>query len=251
MPIFRNTGHYGVHFALLVLLAIPLSGCAALYTSIVESELRVSSKLSETIFLDPVPEAQKSVYLEIKNTSDVPNLRLRDIVASKIRGSGYRIIDDPDKAHYWLQANILYVGETSITAAEAAFEDGFGAPLATGIATATAGAFAGLEEDEAFVLGLAASAVSALTDWVVRSVNISVITDIRLAEYSDNSVRVREDLRLSQGAGGVITQRGNRRAQRKKYEARILTTAQQANLTVEEATPEIITSLSEVIGGLF
>ena len=49
--------------ALLVGTVAVLTGCAATQTALEHGSLQVSTKQSETIFLDPVSNAQKTVYV--------------------------------------------------------------------------------------------------------------------------------------------------------------------------------------------
>ena len=53
-----------------------LSGCAASQTMITKRNLDVQTKMSETIFLDPVGPEQKVMYVEVRNTSDKDNFDL-------------------------------------------------------------------------------------------------------------------------------------------------------------------------------
>jgi hypothetical protein len=65
--------------------------------------------MSDSIFLNPVPKSQRTVYVEIKNTSDQASFNISKDVKPAIEGKGYRVIDNPDKAHDRLQAKILKV----------------------------------------------------------------------------------------------------------------------------------------------
>jgi uncharacterized lipoprotein YajG len=56
--------------AILASTVVVLTGCAATQTAIEHGSLQVSTKQSETIFLDPISNAQKTVYVAVKNTSD-------------------------------------------------------------------------------------------------------------------------------------------------------------------------------------
>ena len=53
-----------------------LSGCAASSVMISKRNLDVQTKMSETIFLDPVSPDQKVMYVEVRNTSDKDNFEL-------------------------------------------------------------------------------------------------------------------------------------------------------------------------------
>jgi hypothetical protein len=51
---------------------VSLLGCAAVHTSIAKKDLDVQTKMSDTVFLDPVGQDKKVVFVQIRNTSDQP-----------------------------------------------------------------------------------------------------------------------------------------------------------------------------------
>ena len=53
-----------------------LSGCAASQVMISKRNLDVQTKMSESIFLDPVSPKLKVIYVEVRNTSDRDNFDL-------------------------------------------------------------------------------------------------------------------------------------------------------------------------------
>ena len=57
----------------IMILSLILSGCAAVHTSIAKKDLDVQTKMSDSIFLDPVEPSKKIIYLNIRNTSDKTN----------------------------------------------------------------------------------------------------------------------------------------------------------------------------------
>src|SRR6476620_6759199 len=97
----------------LMVFSIILSGCAAVHTSIAKKDLDVQTKMSDTIFLDPVEPDRRIVYLNVRNTSDKSNFDIAGPVARVLEGKGYIITPDPKKAHYWLQVNVLSVDKAS------------------------------------------------------------------------------------------------------------------------------------------
>lgn len=117
--------------------ALVLSGCAAAVAALKYKDLEVQTRMSETIFLEPVAPEKKSVWIEVKNTSDqdVDLAALIGLLAAK----GYKIVTDPNASHYRLQVNVLYVGKASQAAIENSLHAGFGGPLAGIIAGAGAG----------------------------------------------------------------------------------------------------------------
>ncbi len=86
-----------------------LSACAATQTMIEHGSLDTKTNLSKTIFLDPVPKSEKSIYLSIKNTSD-QEIHIKQKLANAFKAKGYTVTQEPAHAHYMLQANILKVG---------------------------------------------------------------------------------------------------------------------------------------------
>ncbi|MBC8674380.1 hypothetical protein H2136_20795 [Aeromonas hydrophila] len=74
--------------------------------------------------------SEKTVYLQIKNTSN-QDLLVDSKVAQSITAKGYRVISNPEDAHYWIQANVLKVEKMDLRAAQSALEGGWGpVPLA-------------------------------------------------------------------------------------------------------------------------
>ncbi len=59
---------------MVALAAILLSGCAATHVAISKRDLDVQTKMSDTVFLDPVGADRKTVFVQIRNTSDKPEL---------------------------------------------------------------------------------------------------------------------------------------------------------------------------------
>ena len=89
-----------------------LSGCGAVHTSIAKANLDVSSKMSDAVFLDPVGKAQRTIFVQVRNTSDKPNFNIEQPIKAAIAAKGYRIVDDPEQATFKLQAQILSVAKT-------------------------------------------------------------------------------------------------------------------------------------------
>ena len=102
-----------------------LSGCAAVHTSIAKKDLDVQTKMSDTVFLDPVSPDKKVVFVQIRNTSDKP-FDIEGPIVTAIAARGYRITLNPDEAHFRLLGNVLSVAKASPTAAEAALASGYG-----------------------------------------------------------------------------------------------------------------------------
>ena len=53
-----------------IALGLSLGGCSAMDTAVKKRDLAVETKMSETIFLEPVTADKRVVYFDIRNTSD-------------------------------------------------------------------------------------------------------------------------------------------------------------------------------------
>lgn len=234
-----------------------LSGCAASSVMISKRNLDVQTKMSETIFLDPVGPDKKVMYVEVRNTSDKDNFDLEGPIKEAMTKRGYRVTQNPEEAHYRLQANVLQVGKSDATAAQAALQGGYGGALALGaLAGGGVGAAAGGYKG-AVIGGLAGAAVGGLTEFatgsLVKDVYFTIITDIQLVEKAADGVIVRQDSQQSikQGMGGTQQQTTSEVTKFKKYRTRVVSSANKANLEYEEAAPALTQGLTRALSGLF
>jgi predicted lipid-binding transport protein (Tim44 family) len=170
---------------------------------------------------------------------------------------GYRVTQNPEEAHYRLQANVLQVGKSDATAAQAALQGGYGGALALGaLAGGGVGAAAGGYKG-AVIGGLAGAAVGGLTEFatgsLVKDVYFTIITDIQLVEKAADGVIVRQDSQQSikQGMGGTQQQTTSEVTKFKKYRTRVVSSANKANLEYEEAAPALTQGLTRALSGLF
>ena len=122
-------GSHLFYVAGISLLAL-LSGYAAVHTSIAKANLDVQTHMSDAVSLDPVGQDKRTVFLQVRNTSDKPNFDIEQPLKAAIAAKGYRILEDPDRAHFTLQAQVLSVAKTDPTAAAAALHAGYGGVLA-------------------------------------------------------------------------------------------------------------------------
>lgn len=237
----------------LVLVLVFLNGCSALKTSISKRNLAVETKMSDSLFLDPVGKNKRTIYLEIKNATDKQHLNLYEPIKSTLTSKGFSIIDDPDVAHYWLRANVLSVGKSDLKKARSILHAGYGGAL-TGAAV---GGLATRSWRGAGVGGLVGAAIGGVgevvSDALVEDVMYMVVTDVEIAVKSKRGVMVKQHNRqeANQGRGGYRTQITSETSDRQKYRTRIVSTANQVNLKFEEAIPEISLGLTRSLSGIF
>jgi hypothetical protein len=247
-----------VHVAVLGVALMFLSGCAATQVAISKRNLDVQTKMSETIFLEPVGPDKKVMYVEVRNTSDKDNFDLEGPIKAAMAKRGYRVTQNPDEAHYRLQANVLQVSKTDPTAAAAALHGGYGGPVAAG---AVAGAMIGGAASKSWAGagigaaagGLLAGATETVTGSLVKDVVFMVVTDVQLVEKAADGVIVRQDSQqsIAQGMGGTQQQTTSEVTKNKKYRTRVVSTANKANLEYEEAAPVLTEGLTRALSGLF
>jgi hypothetical protein len=213
----------------------------------------VQTRMTDTVFLDPVAADQRTVYVQIRNTSDRPDFEIEPQVAARLAERGWRVVADPERARYLLQANVLQVGRSSRTAAERTFAQGFGGTLIG--AAAGAGAGRAVSEQPGVMIGgaLAGAATAATVDALVQDVTYSVITDVQISERAAPGVMVTERLTqdLEQGTSGSRQLSAIETSAWKRYRTRILSTANQANLDFEDAAPALVDGLARALTGLF
>jgi len=234
-------------------LLLSLSACAATTTAIGKRTLDVQTRMSDSIFLEPVTAANRTVLVEARNSSDRPDLDVAPAVRAALEARGYRLVDDPEDAHFLLQANVLQVGRTSRTAAEGSFAKGFGSAVVGGAAGAGVGRAAS-DQTEVMIAGAVAGvAASAVADAFVQDVTYSIITDVQISERAGEGVIVTERMSqdLGQGSGGQRILSTTEVHDWKRYRTRVMSTANQVNLDFEDAAPELTAGLTRAIAGIF
>ena len=240
------------------LLAVGLSGCAATTTAVAKRNLDVQTKMSESVFLDPVPPDERTVYVEVRNTSDRPDLDLATPIRQRIAANGYTLVDNPREATFILQANVLQAGRSSETATEAAYKGGFGGSLIGGAAGAAVGYGIGRAGGGNDILlgaagALAGAAIEGISGAFVQDVNYSIITDVQISERAPAGEIVTQTTSadLKQGTSGSRTQTSSRTTDLQTQRTRIVSTANQVNLDWPDAAPQLVDGITRSVGGIF
>lgn len=236
---------------LVVSAVIALTGCAATQTALEHSSLQVSTKQSETVFLDPVPKAQKSVYLAIKNTSD-EEVDIASQLKTALAEHGYQVINNPNTAHYLLQANILKVGKMSIAASQSALGGGYGSALAGAALGTAAGSFTN-SSTGLIAGGLAGGVIGLAADAIVKDVNYTMITDVQISERAGQGIRVKEQFEshLKNGNSTMTSQTYSHDSNYQRYRTRIVSNADKVNLKFTDARYALEQGLVKTITGIF
>ena len=234
-----------------------LAGCAATTTAVSKRNLDVQTRMTDTVFIEPVNADRRTVYLNVRNTSDKPDFTVEPAIHRQLEAAGYRVVEDPDQAQFMLQANVLQAGRNSETAAEAAGAGGFGSAVSGAAVGAGSGYLlgqAGGSDVGLTVAGaLLGAAIGTVADAYVQDVTYTVITDLRVSERARGGTVVSqsEQQTLGQGSGGSVTQSSSSITDWKHYQTRIVSTANKVNVEWDEAAPFMVDGLTRSIGGIF
>ncbi|EEV4553554.1 complement resistance protein TraT [Escherichia coli] len=196
------------------------------------------------------PASERTVFLQIKNTSDKDMSGLQGKIADAVKARGYQIMTSPDKAYYWIQANVLKADKMDLRESQGWLSRGYegaavGAALGGGITaynTGSAGTTLGV--------GLATGLIGMAADAMVEDINYTMITDVQIAERTRTSVRTDNVAALRQGTSGSKIQTSTETGNQHKYQTRVVSSASQVNLKFEEAKPHLEDQLAKSIANI-
>lgn len=244
--IMKLKNYFKIFFILTI--TFVLTSCSTLNTAISKKNLDVQTKMSDTIWLDPVAPAQKTLYVQIKNTSG-KQLEIENKILTALQEKGYRLVSDPDEARYILQANILKVEKVNLR--EVGGEEAFSNAILAGGIGGILGAQRSGGVYTAIGWGLAASTVATIADALVKDISYGMLTDILITEKTGKNVKVTTRNVIKQGSSGGRTSISEESVNSDKYSTRILSIANKVNLKFEEATPVLERELVKSISGIF
>lgn len=228
-----------------------LVSCGTATKLIKHGKLDVQTKMSETIFLDPIEDDKRTVLLQIRNTSDKTGLDIEDKIKAAIECKGYKIVTSPKKANIMIQANILQVGKSTLENPFAAMTGGYGSSIEGFAAGAALSGAMGGSGRGMLGLGLIAGVGNTLMDAAVEVINYVMITDLQISEKAEGtSVTESSDASLKQGTSGSKKSTWEQKTNWKRYQTRVMSVAKKTNLKFEDAEPELTKGLVKSISGL-
>ncbi len=230
-------------------------GCAAATVGLSKKNLVVQTKMSETIFLDPVEPDQQTVHVIIRNTTG-EDIKVGTYMRAALEGAGFQITRSPSAARFRIQVNVLSLEQASLDAAEAVRNAGFGGAAAVGALVGGVGG--GLNDGVrgGVVGGVAGGPVGAGLEMIggalVKDVTFMMVTDIELVQKAPNGAFVRTDTQLDskQGIGGRARQTVSSVGDDLKYRTRIVSTANKVNLKKPDAIVPMAEGIAKSIAGL-
>ncbi|WP_458250279.1 complement resistance protein TraT [Erwinia amylovora] len=228
--------------------AVALSGCSAVNTAISKRNLDVKTQMSQSIWLQP--SSDKSVYIDVHNTSDKDMSDLQSQIQSQLQAKGYHPTS-PEAAQYWVQVNVLKADKMDAREALSIMNTGYqgaftGAALGAGIA-----AFNGVGTGGILGIGAASGLAGAVADAMVKDINYSMITDLQISQKTEGAVDTTRSASLAQGAGSNLNQSVKTTGNRMTYQTRVVSNAEKVNLDFSEAKPVLEAQLAKSISGIF
>lgn len=242
----------GIVAAVVLGVGIGISGCSAVHTMVKKRNLDVQTKMSETVFLEPSAPSKRTVFLSIRNTSD-KDIQIEQPIISAIQSRGYTISNDPEKANYMIQANVLQVGKSDLRTAEGALSSGFGGALAGAALGAGMGGYSSNSGRSVLAGGLIGAAAGVVGDALVDDTFFIMITDLQIRERPLAGEKIVQTQQTAAGQGSATTlnqQVSGGAVNWKSYRTRVVSTANQANLEFEEAKAPLQDGLVRSISGM-
>lgn len=235
-----------------------LGGCAAAQVAMSKKDLDVQARTSTAIFVDPVPRAKRTIYLEIKSgVMEFNRGKFKQFVTEQFTqfSDGYKVIDDPDEAQFQMIVYVLNLEKASPTAAQAALTQGYMGTGGAIVAGAAVGATVGQGSPLGGALagGLLFGGADFIAGSLVKDVTFMLVSDVQIKEKAAKGVMVRKDSKVDtkiSDAGSsqqTVSEVGNK----KEYRTRIVTTANQVNLKLEEAEALMFQKTAYAMAGFF
>jgi hypothetical protein len=138
--------------------------------------------MSQTIWLEP--SSEKTVYIQVRNTSDKDMSNLQTLIANDLSAKGYKVTNSSDTAYFWVQANVLKADKMDLRQTQ-----GF---LSSGYEGAATGAHWGRVlppitpalRAPRWALGWLPVWWVLAADAMVEDVNFTMVTDLQISERS-------------------------------------------------------------------
>ena len=187
--------------------------------------------------------------LDIRNTSDQA-LDLTGPIVQALQQRGYTVTADPRSAFYLLQGNIRYVGQADPSALRQTLTAGYGGP----VLGAAIGALAGRDVLGVGVGALTGTALELVAGTLVKDVTYTLVTDLQIAERTASAVQQSVASHLTQGTSSEVEEHSHSTRDRRRYQTRLVATANtanQVNLTFDEARGPFTGALATSIAGIF
>ena len=246
----RNFSRFFMVFALLIV-AI-MTGCATgqgpapQYTSssgLSAGNMKLSARMSSSIFLQPVSPAKRVVYVYGHNTSSAQGLRFAEVIKKDLQSKGYRITDDPAKAQYMLMYNVLYVGKQDQNhTADGVLAGGFGGAVISSLISP--------HTTPTVVGGIAGAVIGGIIGSIYHHDHYMMAVDVQL-EQRQAGTETEVNTQARQGTASTLHTYHSGIKGWMVYRDRAVAQASGTNLSFDYATPAMIKEVSGELAGLF
>jgi hypothetical protein len=238
--VYRRLGLF-----LLLPICLLLWGCHAVHAGITKRELRVDTRVSQTIFIEPLPESQKIVYVDANFVGNNASAFQHQLMA-RLRSKGYKVTHDVRLANYIIKSNAVRYGRFEHPGEENRI-------LMRGFGGAVTGAIVG----------------SLITDDAKGAVVGGLVGSIVNMSVENRHYILVSDLQISQRISGSMVYKWSTIQQRKKqlkkhfrlhsdgahvwarYRTRVVSTASRFNLAIPVADRALNQALVNTISRLF
>ncbi|MCC2642407.1 MAG: putative Lipoprotein TraT related [Nitrospira sp.] len=234
---------------LLLVALLEMAGC---------SNVLRSGLVNDNSILLP-PSAERSIYVQIRNTSENQAATPSDIPA-RLSAKGYRIVTDPLQAAYWLKTQVVYCHKAGEgVRPETVAKAGFGSGIGSG---GTALARSGASDVEAMGAMFSGMPGGAMNTQAMRAMAMggSGMPDMnalmRMAMSGRGGYPEMAEPQQEEGmtylcvADVLVTERGTN-GQPRTYTMRSVAHVLQKSLNIEEATPIVQDKFTASITGPF
>lgn len=229
-----------------------LGGCSAIHTSVAKRNLDVQTKISTSIFVEPVSKEKRKIYLEVRSgVMEFDRNSFRKSVEEQLvnSGNGYKLTDNPDEAQYRMSVFVRNLEKTTPEGAVRALSSGY---QGAGAGAAASYALGGSSRNMAGA-GLLAAGVGVVANAFVQDVMYLLVADIQIKEKAGKGVIVRRDSKVNTKISddGATTETYSEATNKKEYRTRVVTTANKANLELPEAQPLMFQKTAYAMASFF
>jgi hypothetical protein len=241
-----------IKVSIATLIIASLASCSAIHTSVAKRDLDVQTKLSTSIFVDPVPAAKRKIYLEVRSAvMEFDRNAFRKALSHQLvnSGNGYTLVDDPEMSQYRMSVFVRNLEKSTPEAVASALGAGYqGAGIGVAASLATGGSYR-----NAVGTGLLVGLGSTVANAFVQDVMYLLVADIQIKERAKKGVIVRRDSKVNSKISddGSTTQTYSEATNLKEYRTRVVTTANKANLELEEAQPLMFDKTAYAMSAFF
>jgi hypothetical protein len=253
----NNTIKTFAKLATLAICILTLYGCAAASVAISKKDLDVQTRTSTAIFVDAVARDQRSIFIDVRSgVMEFDRNSFKNFVKEQfaLNDNGYVIVDDPDTAQFTMSVYVLNLEKASPTAAQAALGQGYiGGSVVGGAALGAAVSSRSDSFKGAAIGAVAVGAADFISSALVKDVTYMLVADIQIKERTKYGAIVRKDTQVDTKVSdaGTSRQTVSEVSNQKEYRTRIVTTANKANLKLEEAQDLMFQKTAYAMSGFF